>query len=107
MKPLPQHRNGLITGYLVRVTQASNGIRQEVSSTDDTVTITSLTLYTQYFVNVAAKTVNGTGPLSESYEVTTLEAGKSEGEGEGEGEGERGGGGLLVLISMEGIKTTK
>lgn len=63
-------------GYLVRVTQASNGNRRQVTSTDATVTVSSLTPYTQYFVNVAARTVNGTGPFSESSEVTTLEAGE-------------------------------
>ena len=64
------------------VTQASNGRRQEVTSTDATVTISSLTPYTQYFVNVGARTINGTGPLSESYEVSTLEAGEREREEE-------------------------
>lgn len=75
-KPLPEHQNGIITGYLVRVTQASNGNRRQRTSTDATVTVSSLTPYTQYFVNVAARTVNGTGPFGESYEVTTLEAGE-------------------------------
>ena len=77
-KPLPEHQNGIITGYLVRVTQASNGNRRQVTSTDANITVSSLTPYTQYFVNVAARTVNGTGPSSESYEVTTLEAGEKE-----------------------------
>lgn len=75
-EPLPEHQNGIITGYLVRVTRASNGNRQEQSSTDASVTVSSLTPYTQYFVNIAASTVNGTGPFGESYEVTTLEAGE-------------------------------
>ncbi len=75
-EPLPEHRNGIITGYLVRVTRASNGSVQEQSSTHAAVTVSSLTPYTQYFVDVAARTVNGTGPFSERYEVTTLEAGE-------------------------------
>ena len=75
-KPLPEHQNGIITGYRARVTQASNGNTREQTSTNTTVTVSSLTPYTQYFVNVAARTVNGTGPFGESYEVTTLEAGE-------------------------------
>ena len=75
-EPLPEHQNGIITGYLVSLTQASSGRRQEFSPSRSTITIPSLTPYTRYFITVAAKTINGTGPPSESYEVSTLEAGE-------------------------------
>ena len=76
-EPLPEHKNGIITSYSVSVTQASNGRTRQATSTGSTVTVTSLTPYTLYSVNVRASTVNGTGPPSQSYEVTTLEAGEN------------------------------
>ena len=75
--PLREHQNGIITGYDVIVTQASNGNRVDTSSTTSIVIVSSLTPYTLYLVNVKAKTVNGTGPASESYSVSTLETGKT------------------------------
>ena len=73
--PLPQQRNGIITGYLVRATVASNGQqRQYTTSSQRSFTLTSLLIYTRYMVTVAATTVNGTGPSSVGYEIVTMEA---------------------------------
>lgn len=73
--PQPEDQNGVLTGYLVVLTEASNGRRSEISSANSTVTLRNLTPFTLYFINVAARTVNGSGPLSTSYQVSTLEAG--------------------------------
>ena len=74
--PLPEHQNGIITSYTVVIMQLSNGRTTEVTSSVSTITVSSLTPHTLYSINVKAGTVNGTGPASESYEVTTLEAGE-------------------------------
>ena len=74
--PLPQHKNGIITGYTILLTQSSNGRRRRYNNIRLMgYTIDSLTPYTMYSVVVAARTVNGTGPYSDGMEAVTREAG--------------------------------
>ena len=61
--PHSTRRNGIITGYTVRVTTASSVIIHG-STTATSYTVGSLSPYTRYICSVAAKTVNGTGPFS-------------------------------------------
>ena len=74
--PLPEHQNGIIISYIVILRQASNGATTQITSTSSMVTFHSVTPYTDYFINAQASTINGTGPSSVSYQVTTLEAGE-------------------------------
>ncbi len=65
-------------GYRIRVTVASNGNRQQfTTSHPSNYNVTSLQAYTRYIVTMAARTVNGTGPYSFGYEVVTSEAAPS------------------------------
>ena len=75
--PSTLQRNGIITGYQVRVIVAESGRQFEhtVETTYYNVT-TSITPYTTYNLAVAARTVNGTGPFSNMTTVRTLEDGK-------------------------------
>ena len=72
--PLLQHRNGLITNYIVNVS-----VNDQDSAFNDQhiVRSTSLVLqtqpYTTYMITVAAATVIGQGPFSTEEIVTTPE----------------------------------
>ena len=59
------HRNGDITGYSVRVTR-NGDILKNVSVSGDIrqITISGLSLSTEYNVSVAAVNINGTGAYS-------------------------------------------
>ena len=60
------HRNGDITSYLVRVTR-NDDVLKNVSASGDIreVTISELSLSTEYNVSVAAVNINGTGVYSD------------------------------------------
>ena len=75
--PSTLQRNGIITGYQVRVIVAESGRQFEhtVEITYYNVTA-SITPYTTYNLALAARTVNGTGPFSNMTTVRTLEDGK-------------------------------
>ena len=70
--PHSTHRNGIITGYTVRVTAASSATFQR-STTATSYTLSSLSPFTHYNYSVAAKTVIGTGPFSHIASVQTQE----------------------------------
>lgn len=73
--PALQHRNGLITNYIVNV---SVNDQDSAFNNQHVVSSTSLTLqtqpYTTYMITVAAATVIGQGPFSTEEIVTTPEA---------------------------------
>ena len=73
--PALQHRNGLITNYIVNV---SVNDLDSAFNDQHVVSSTSLTLqtqpYTTYMITVAAATVIGQGPFSTEEIVTTPEA---------------------------------
>ena len=75
--PALQDRNGEITSYLVRLTRVSNGAVRTftTSQVGQPFTATGLLPYTTYSLTVAARTVNGTGPSTSSFSVTTAETG--------------------------------
>ena len=59
------HRNGDITGYLVRVTRNGDVLKNVSASSDiRQVTISELSSSTEYNVSVAAVNINGTGVYS-------------------------------------------
>lgn len=74
--PIPAHRNGIITGYTMRITLLASQTRTEYSTTHTSYTVGSLRPYTSYSCVVAARTINGTGPFSNVTEVRTQETRK-------------------------------
>ena len=63
--PLLEDRNGIIQGYIVRVSSISGAPdTREITTAYMNITITSLTPYTVYEFVVSAYTAVGTGPSS-------------------------------------------
>ena len=74
--PTPEDRNGIIIGYKINVTVVASGTTFELTSTIESISVTSLRPYTSYVFRIAAVTVVGTGPFSTALSVTTRQAGK-------------------------------
>ena len=74
--PDMQSRNGIITGYLINVTEIETGETFQVSSATTNLVIQSLRPFTTYVCVIAAETSAGTGPFSISLTVRTNEAGR-------------------------------
>ena len=75
-----EERNGIIIGYLVRMSfYLPGGSQNTISRTSiaKRITIRGLTPYTSYICTVAAKTSAGTGLSSVSLTVKTNEDGES------------------------------
>ena len=62
--PLSEDRNGVIRGFIVRLSSIPNRETREISSVHTNITVTSLTPYTIYECTVAAYTTVGSGPPS-------------------------------------------
>lgn len=62
--PLPEDRNGVIRGFIVRLSSVPNRGAREISSVHTNITVTFLTPYTIYECTVAAYTTVGSGPPS-------------------------------------------
>ena len=73
--PLPEHRNGPITSYLVNVTVIETGEMFEINTTLTTFRLFFLTPFTTYEFTIAASTEVGLGPFSETVSVLTPEDG--------------------------------
>ena len=73
--PLREHRNGIITGYLINLTVEVAGDTVEFSSNTTNLTVDGLMPYTTYLFIVAAETIAGTGPFSLIVSVRTEETG--------------------------------
>ena len=73
--PSPHHRNGIITGYTVSVKNTETNETWELSATDTSLTVTSLTPYVEYEFSVAAETAPGQGPFTQGVLITTAEDG--------------------------------
>ena len=68
------HRNGNITGYILRYGVRGNGSTQTVSVSGPSrmsIVISGLTPDTSYTVEVAAENVNGVGEFSDARTVET------------------------------------
>lgn len=74
--PDMQSQNGIITGYLVNVTEVETGETFQASSTTTNITIQSLKPFTTYNFTIAAMTSAGIGPFSIPLAVKTNETGK-------------------------------
>ena len=74
--PLIADRNGVITSYLIRVTNVQTSVISDYTTASTSYTVESLRPCTPYSIMIAARNVNGTGPFSGMHEVRTAEDGK-------------------------------
>ena len=74
--PLPEKRNGDISGYTVTVLNADTEDTFLLSTIETSLTVQSLTPYKSYQFSVAASTSVGLGPFTSPISVTTPEDGK-------------------------------
>ncbi|GFS64213.1 roundabout homolog 2 [Trichonephila inaurata madagascariensis] len=66
--PPPQHRNGLLQGYSIRILDNSSQLHAHITTnaTTTSVTLTNLTIGSVYNIKAAALTASGMGPFSPS-----------------------------------------
>ena len=69
-------QNGIIRHYEIVLVELETGTTSNYTTTDTTITISSLHPYYTYEYKVAAVTV-ATGPFSETVSIQTLSAGKT------------------------------
>ena len=74
--PLPQDRNGIITGYFINATLVETGETLQQSSNSTSFTMNARP-YTTYLFVIAAVTVAGRGPFSTEISIKTPESGKT------------------------------
>ena len=60
----PEDRNGVIRGFIVRLSSVPSGESREITTVYTNITVTSLTPYTVYECVIAAFTAIGSGPPS-------------------------------------------
>ena len=74
--PLPEDRNGDITGYVINVTNLDNGtVLQFTTVLVSNFTLSTLKPFTVYISTISARTAVGVGPFSGVISVQTLEDG--------------------------------
>ena len=74
--PLPEERNGDITGYIINVTNLVTGVIQQfTTAVVSNFTVPSLRPFTVYVTTIAARTAVGMGPFSGVVSIQTLETG--------------------------------
>ena len=71
----PAVPNGVVTGYVITVTNGVTGEEFTVNTTDTEFEVTGLTPYTNYTFTVAAVNGGGVGNASNSVTVQTAEGG--------------------------------
>ena len=74
--PNYEDRNGVITGYVINVTNTRRNETLQYMSNTTTLTLSTLSPYTTYYCVVAARTSVGTGPFSAVITLQTLQDGK-------------------------------
>ena len=74
--PLPQDRNGIITGYFINATLVETGEKLQHSSNSTSLTMNARP-YTTYLFIIAAGTIAGRGPFSTEVSIKTPESGKT------------------------------
>jgi len=76
--PPPEHQNGIVTAYIVRVSLVGNDTTpQYYNSSSLSQTLVGLLPFSTYMVAVAAETEVGRGPFSSSFTIHTPEDGKA------------------------------
>lgn len=77
LPPEPENQNGIITSYVINITDDDSGDSFEVSTTNTSLTLdSSLRPYRTYTCSMAAETSVGQGPFSSEVNFTTFEHGK-------------------------------
>ena len=74
--PLPEEQNGIITHYVVTITNLNNGVEMEHIVGNTSIVVSLLDPHTQYDVFVLAATAAGIGPATSPLSVHTHEDGK-------------------------------
>lgn len=77
-QPLPDRRNGIITGYIITIQQlAAAGFYQTLNSTGmNSMRVDNLHPHTTYEYQIAAYTIIGIGPYTDFSLIKTLEDGE-------------------------------
>ena len=73
--PEEHYQNGIIISYTVLVFEFGSEESLQFTSSDTSITLTSLMPYSSYFISVAASTSVGLGPYSTTITLNTLEDG--------------------------------
>jgi len=78
LPPLDYEQNGFIVTYTIAVIETRSGhmIQRTISSSLNSITISSLRPFTSYSCSIAASTSVGMGPFSTSLTILTLQDGK-------------------------------
>ena len=75
-EPPPQERqNGVVTGYLVNITEVETGNTSQLYTSSTSITLSSLHPSYTYICSIAAVTI-GPGPFSPNITLQVFEAGK-------------------------------
>ena len=74
--PFLQEQNGIITGYVIEISELGIGETSQLSTAFLNRTINDLFPFTTYQLRIAASTDIGTGPFSPAFTITTLEDGQ-------------------------------
>lgn len=73
--PLLQHRNGILTGYTVRISKRQSMESQIVTTSSNYFNVSSLEPHTEYRFAVSASTSKGGGPFSNYSSFITRQDG--------------------------------
>ncbi len=74
--PLAYEQNGIITKYMIELTNLDLGLKSQYEASDLKLLIEDLRPYTVYEITIAGRTVIGYGPFGEEKTFRTLESGK-------------------------------
>ena len=75
--PPYEDQNGVIISYTISVSVLETGESFTYTTSDPTLELTGLKIYTTYIIQVAASTSVGQGPFTQEFNITTLEEGNS------------------------------
>ena len=76
LPPLPEEVNGVVTGFVIRITGQDSDERIELQTNGTNLQIESLHPFYSYVFTVAAVTEAGTGPFSPVVHFQMLTAGR-------------------------------
>ena len=75
--PPYEDQNGVIISYTISVSVQETGESVVYTTSDPTLELAGLMIYTTYGIEIAASTSVGQGPFTQEFNVTTLEEGNS------------------------------
>ena len=74
--PVDEHRNGIITGYVINITELETGTQLQLVTEQTSIIVESLHPFYTYGCIVAAETSVGVGPFTIEVVVKMPEAGR-------------------------------